>query len=73
MRRQWIATEHYRLHIVEGWPDSPYKEATLRGIRSALASLGNDPSIIPACPICSSRRRVSGVVRFPSQPAERAA
>ncbi len=73
MRQQWIASEHHRLHTVEGWPDSPHKEATLRAIHSTLASLRSDQSITPGCPICSSRRRVSGVVRFPSLPVERAA
>lgn len=36
---QWIAMEHYRLHTVEEWPDSPFKEATLAAIYSSLAAL----------------------------------
>ena len=66
MRYQWIASEHHRLHTVEAWPDSPYKEATLRAIRSTLASLENDASLAaPVCQVCFGRRRVSSVVRFP--------
>jgi|SRR5579862_1909502 len=36
---QWIKTEHYRLHYVERWPDSDYKEAVLAAIRSKLNTL----------------------------------
>jgi hypothetical protein len=77
MRNQWIASEHHRLHTVEGWPDSAHKDATLRAIHSTLASLAQDPSLaasLPVCPVCFSRRKVSTVVRFPaSQVTERAA
>jgi hypothetical protein len=77
MRYQWIASEHHRLHTVEAWPESSYKDATLRAIRSTLASLSQDASVaagIPACIVCLSRRRSSAVVRFPvSQQGERAA
>ena len=68
MRYQWIASEHHRLHTVEGWPESPYKEATLRAIHSSLASLVNDPGLaasVPPCEVCLSRRRTSSVLRFP--------
>jgi len=73
MRYQWIASEHHRLHTVEGWPDSPHKEATLLAIHSALASLAQDPSLtagFPACEVCLNRRKVSAVVRFPGSPQE---
>lgn len=68
MRNQWIAAEHHRLHTVEAWPDSPYKDATLRAIHSTLARMAQDSSpaaSLPPCQVCLSRRRVSGVVRFP--------
>jgi hypothetical protein len=68
MRNQWIASEHHRLHTVEGWPDSPYKDATLRAIQSTLASLENDLNLALACQVCLSRHRASGVVRFPGTP-----
>jgi hypothetical protein len=67
MRSQWIASEHYRLHTVEGWPDSPYKEATLRAIHSTLESLSQDPAqnvSSPPCQICLSRRKASGVLKM---------
>jgi hypothetical protein len=77
MRYQWIASEHHRLHTVEGWPDSPYKEATLHAIHSTLASLAQGPGVagsLPPCEMCLSRRRSLGVVQFPgSQNVERAA
>ena len=37
--RQWVKTEHYRLHCAEGWPDSPHKEAVLAAARSVLERL----------------------------------
>jgi hypothetical protein len=77
MRQQWIASEHHRLHTVEAWPDSPHKDATLRAIHSTLSSLAQGASLaasLPPCEVCLSRRRVSGVVRFPgNQITERAA
>ena len=74
MRYQWIAAEHHRLHTVEGWPDSPYKEATLRAIHSTLASLEEESAGFPACETCVSRRRASAVVRIrDNKPVDRAA
>ena len=72
MRHQWIASEHHRLHTVEGWPDGPYKEATLCAIRSTLARLAQDPSLadLPACEVCLGRSRVSAVVTFPGRQRE---
>lgn len=70
MRNQWIASEHYRLHTVEGWPDSPYKEATMRAIQSTLASLAQDPACaaqIPQCEVCLNRRRGS-LIALPVKP-----
>jgi hypothetical protein len=36
--RQW---ELYRLSVAEEWPDSPYKTATIIGIRHKLAVIEN--------------------------------
>ncbi|HYL34573.1 MAG TPA: hypothetical protein VEV17_01525 [Bryobacteraceae bacterium] len=69
MRFEWFATEHYRLHSVEEWPDGPHKEVALSAIRSSLASLTrNLPSGVklPGCEVCLSRKHASGVVPFPS-------
>jgi len=40
MLSEWIAVEHYRLHTVESWPASAFKQAALGAIHSALGSLG---------------------------------
>ena len=34
MKDQWLAMEHYRLHTVEEWPDSPHKAGELAAIQS---------------------------------------
>jgi hypothetical protein len=77
MRNQWLASEHHRLHIVEDWPEGPYKDATLRAIHSSIEGIsgkGGMPAGFPECEVCLSRRRSSSVVRFPvGQQGERAA
>jgi hypothetical protein len=63
MHRQWIAMEHYRLHCVEQWPDSPYKQAVLGAIHSALERLRTTspvPPPKPECSLCASRVRQFG-------------
>jgi hypothetical protein len=56
---EWIVAEHHRLHIVEEWPDGPYKEAVLAGIQSTLDSLLLDSRALnhPPCAICQTRRK----------------
>ena len=60
MLSAWIAMEHYRLHTVENWPESAFKQAALDAIHSALASLeqngssGNKPW---ECAVCAVRGR----------------
>jgi hypothetical protein len=61
MDREWLAGEHYRIHVMELWPDGPRKEAGLAAARSALESL---EETMPegssfACVICGSRQTVS--------------
>ena len=66
---QWMKMEHYRLHVVEEWPDSPHKKAVLAAIRSTLGRLQTDlPSgfELQRCIVCSSRRAGSAVLEFPS-------
>jgi hypothetical protein len=66
MLSDWIAVEHCRLHLVERWPDSPYKEATLAAVYSTLARLGQDPRSATAsreCVVCGARK--VAVVEFP--------
>jgi hypothetical protein len=58
----WIAMEHYRIHLLESWPSSPQKEASLRAARSALSSLLRRVSAdAPAftCVVCSNRPRTA--------------
>jgi hypothetical protein len=58
MHRQWIAMEHYRLHCVEQWPDSLYKQAVLEAIHSALEGLRTTSPVSqqkPECIICASK------------------
>ena len=61
--------EHYRLHCVEGWPDSPYKEVVLRAIHCAIERLeasSADPVEPRTCTECASRRSRVRVLQFPS-------
>jgi hypothetical protein len=57
MHSNWLAMEHYRIHVMELWPDGPEKEAGLASARSALESL---IQIMPrasfACTTCANRR-----------------
>ena len=39
MYNRFIAFEHYRMQVIELWPDGPAKEVALNAVRSALASL----------------------------------
>jgi hypothetical protein len=66
MLAHWIAVEHYRLHLIERWPDSPHKEAALAAVYSTLASLGDFRSATasPECVVCRARK--AAVVEFPN-------
>jgi len=65
---QLVKVEHYRWHCVEGWPESPHKQAVLAGIRSGLERLQAElPSTVslPVCMVCAARSRES-VLKFPA-------
>jgi hypothetical protein len=50
-----LASEHYRLHTVDQWPDGPRKQAALDAIKSTLESLSHHPSTSQtgfACMLC---------------------
>jgi hypothetical protein len=52
---QQLASEHYRLHTVDQWPDSPRKQAALDAIQSTLESLSRHPATSQtgfACMLC---------------------
>lgn len=71
MYTEWLAMEHYRMHLIERWPDSDRKEASLAAVRSAIAGL---ESAAPAeasaffCDVCHSRRRSATVIEYPVNP-----
>ncbi|MGD1093768.1 MAG: hypothetical protein ABSB35_17485 [Bryobacteraceae bacterium] len=60
MHIEWIAFEHYRIHVIEQWPDGPRKQAGLASARSALdrvvRTMPEGSSF--ACAICASRRQI---------------
>ena len=73
MGREWLAMEHYRLHSVEAWPDSPRKEAAMTAIRSKLDSLARDPRVMTQpldCQICANRKKAAVVRDFPQRPKD---
>ena len=61
---EWITMEHYRLHTVEAWPDSPRKNASLAAIHSALAALTRDSHPKTECAICSGRSKTRSIFEF---------
>jgi len=70
--RQWVKTEHHRLHCAESWPDSPYREAVLAATRSVLERLeaaAIEPSDSAVCMVCATRRnQTRKVLMFRSRP-----
>jgi hypothetical protein len=67
MLGRWISMEHYRLHCVEAWADSPYKEAVLAAIHSSLERFKATAPSEPKCMVCATRRTESVVLEFPSR------
>ena len=58
MNFEWIAMEHHRLHLVEEWPESPYKQAALAAIRSTLEGLlRNQHAGALVCEVCLNRKK----------------
>jgi hypothetical protein len=69
MHNEWLAMEHYRIHVMELWPDGPKKEAGLGAARFALGSLGRT---VPkassfACTACASRRKPVTMISYTPQ------
>ncbi len=67
MQREWLLVEHYRMHLMELWPDGPRKEAGLAAARSTLESLGQ---MIPkglsfACATCAMSQTVTVMPHLP--------
>jgi len=54
---EWLAVEHYRIHLMELWPDGPRKEAGLAAARSAIESMGCMRARSSfRCATCATRR-----------------
>lgn len=72
MLNNWLAMEHYRLHVVEQWPDGPRKQAAIAAVRSSLRSLlANRPEEeeeLFVCSVCGNRAGTGVVVEFPARP-----
>jgi hypothetical protein len=77
MYSQWIGMEHYRMHLIETWPDGPRKAAHLAAARSALKALEiAAPVAAPVfvCEICAARRQSTRIIEFrPNSPSRMAA
>ena len=43
-----LAMDHYRLHIIERWPEGAHKDAALSSVRCSLAGLFRSESSDPA-------------------------
>ena len=39
MYNEWLAMQHYRIHVMEQWPDGPRKRAGLAAARSVIERL----------------------------------
>ena len=68
---QFWRMEHYRFHCAEQWPDSPYKQAVLATVHSALERLETatvEPFERPLCMVSAARKRKARVIMFPAGP-----
>jgi hypothetical protein len=64
MHDERLAFEHYRIHVMELWPDGPMKEAGIASARYALETLartGRKGSSF-ACTTCASRLQTMVVI-----------
>lgn len=72
MHRDWLAMEHYRMHVMEQWPDSPRKAAGLAAVRSTIESLQKTAPADAAefvCCDCLGQRVRPNVIQFPASVA----
>jgi hypothetical protein len=60
MQIEPMAFEHYRIHVMELWPDGPRKEAGLGSARSVLDRMARTMPEGSSfeCAICASRRQI---------------
>jgi hypothetical protein len=64
----WLASEHYRLHLIEQWPESPRKQAVIEAIQSTLDSLSRlarraDENFV--CVVCETKKMKSKLLEMP--------
>jgi hypothetical protein len=73
MHKDWLAMEHYRLHVIEHWPEGPVKAARLAAVRATIESLARTaPSNEPEfeCATCVTARHKPKLLRFPDRCGE---
>jgi len=64
MFNERLAMEHYRIHVMELWPDGPKKEVGLASARSAIDCIARTMSKGSSfvCTACASRRSAVAVI-----------
>jgi hypothetical protein len=61
-----LAVEHYRLHVIEQWPEGKKKDAALSSVRSAIGKLAQHESAEGwRCIICGRRAPASARYELP--------
>ena len=67
MYTEWLAMEHYRIHLMEEWPDGPRKDAGLAAAHAALEALQISAPVASTfvCHICGKRRESGKIVPYP--------
>jgi hypothetical protein len=71
----WMAMEHYRMHVMEQWPEGARKQAGLSAVRSTLAGLERDyPAAVEVfeCAECNAKRQATNVIHFPARASHQA-
>ena len=69
MYTEWLAMEHYRIHLMEEWPDGPRKDAGLAAAYAALEALENSAPVASTfvCEVCAKRRELEKIVPYPGR------
>lgn len=58
MYTEWLAMEHYRMHLMEQWPEGARKDAGLAAARAAIEGLeqGAPAGSKFVCDVCANRK-----------------
>jgi hypothetical protein len=73
MHRDWLAMEHYRLHVIEQWPYGPEKEARLAAVHATIESLARTAPLDEPpfeCATCITAQNKARLLRFPDRHVE---